>query len=159
MKWLLAFLLMGSLYAEKESFLLVPAAGVFNLFKDEKSADLQLEARFSQAIYERSPVTIRPLAGALGTSKGSLYLFLGFLVDLKLTSRFFFTPSFSPGVYFKGKGKDLGSPMEFRSSAELSFRRDKGDRIGLQFCHLSNGGFSNKNPGAECLVVFYGISF
>lgn len=159
MKWFLCLLFMAGVYGVEEPSLLVPAAGVFNLFKDEKSADLQLEWRFKRVIYQRSLFTLRPLVGGLVTSKGSLYFFGGFLIDMKLSSRFFFTPTFSPGLYFQGKGKDLGSPVEFRSSVELSFRREGGARLGVQFCHLSNGGFSCKNPGTECLVAFYGIPF
>ena len=159
MKRLLWLLFAVGAYGKEEPSLLLPAAGVFNLFKEEKSVDLQFEVRFKRVIYTRSLFTLRPLIGGLVTSKGSLYGFGGFLIDMKLSPRFFFTPTFSPGLYFQGKGKNLGSPFEFRSSAELSFRREGGARIGLQFCHLSNGGFSKKNPGAECLVAFYGIPF
>ncbi len=143
----------------KEPSLIVPGLGVFNVCKEEKSVEAQLEVRFSRAIYQRSPVAIRPLLGGMGTSRGSLYLFGGFLIDVQLFSRLFFTPTFAPGVYFKGSGKNLGYLIEFRSSAELSFKFEKGARIGIQFAHLSNGGFSSKNPGAECLVAFYGIPF
>ncbi|MBP9841023.1 MAG: acyloxyacyl hydrolase [Simkaniaceae bacterium] len=159
MKWFLFLFFTGTLFAAREPSLIVPAVGVFNLLKKPKTADFQLEVRFAEVIYQRSIFTLRPLLGGLGTSSGSIYLFGGFLIDVRLSPRFFFTPTFSPGVYFKGGGKNLGSPIEFRSSVELSFRREKGDRIGVQFCHISNGGFSNKNPGTECLVVFYGINF
>ena len=159
MKCFFCLFFTGVLFAAQEPSLVVPAIGVFNLFKDDKTVDAQIEIRFARVIYQRNPLTLRPLLGGMATSRGSLYLFGGFLVDVQLSSRFFFTPAFCPGVYFRGKGKNLGSPFEFRSSAELSFKREKGARLGVQFSHLSNGGFSNKNPGAECLVAFYGIPF
>ena len=55
-----------------------------------------------------------PISGAFMTGKGSAYFYTGIegqysMGPLKVL------PSFSPGLYEKGSGKDLGSALEFKS--------------------------------------------
>ncbi|MCH9613735.1 MAG: hypothetical protein SP1CHLAM54_07440 [Chlamydiia bacterium] len=132
--------------------------GVFNIVRGEKWGLAQLEYRGALQIYQRSIVTIRPLIGEMVSFQGSTYTYAGIAFDCALPFNFYFTPTFSPGIYTKGQGKDLGYPLEYRSSVELSYAFWTGSRIGAQFYHLSNGSFSNKNPGTECLVLFYAFS-
>ena len=61
----------------------------------------------------------------------TLHGFAGLLIDLYLFGRVVITPSFAPGVYYAGRGKDLGFPLEFRSQVELSYRFLSGARIGV----------------------------
>jgi len=99
----------------------------------------------------------RPLFGIMGTERATLYVYGGMALDLFLGKGFVLTPSFAPGLYVQGKGKDLGFPLEFRSSMELSYILPNRGRIGAQFYHISNASLGSKNPGAEALVFFYGI--
>lgn len=81
---------------------------------------------------------------------------IGALFDIPLGARWFVTPSFGPGVYFKSHdGVDLGSPIEFRSTLEVSFRLKNNSRIGASFGHISNGNLSGNNPGTEVAKLFY----
>ncbi len=99
-----------------------------------------------------------PLAGVLATSDGAVYPYVGLSVWLPLSSRVWFAPSVAVGAYLHGHGRDLGSPLEFRSRAEIVYRLSPTKRLGLSFSHLSNSGLSRRNPGTETLSVsFYSL--
>lgn len=85
----------------------------------------------------------------MANSAGSLHAFGGFLLDVYLGDRFVVTPSFAPGLYSAGRGKDLGFPVEFRSQLEVSYRFSSGTRIGVGMNHISNAKLGHINPGIE----------
>lgn len=134
--------------------LLSLGAGIWNVFpgKDHMT-QYQLEYKWS-ACWKG----VQPFASFLVTDRGSLYFCLGACYDIFLGSRFVLTPSFAPGLYIKNGGKDLGYPLEFRSSIALSYQFCNCNRFGVQFYHISNASLGDKNPGTECLVFFYGIA-
>jgi hypothetical protein len=66
-------------------------------------------------------------------------------------------PSFAPGYYNMGSGKDLGSALEFRSGLEVGFCFSNGTRLGVEFNHISNGGLADHNPGANSLMLMVTI--
>lgn len=105
----------------------------------------------------RSLWIFKPLAGVIATSDAALYGYGGVLIDLYFGRRIVFSPSFAAGAYHNGDGKDLGSVVEFRSSAELAYRFDDRSRIGINFYHMSNAHIGNKNPGTEVLSLTYAI--
>ena len=149
----LLLLLWTPLFADDPSLLSL-GVGVFNVVRGKKSTNFQLEYRSKIAIYENQFILIRPLAGIMATTKKSSYYYGGVAFDIFVTPRIVFTPSFAPGIYAKGSGKDLGFPLEFRSSAELSYRFKNCSRLGAMFYHMSNASIGHKNPGTECLVFF-----
>ena len=53
------------------------------------------------------------------------------------------------GLYSRGKGVDLGGPIEFRSGIELAYRLENGMRLGLGWDHRSNLEIYARNPGVE----------
>lgn len=138
--------------------LVMVGGGIFNVLRGEKYGLAQIEYRSGLKIYQRNVVTIRPLIGEMVSFKASTYTYAGLAFDVELPFGFYFTPTFSPGIYTSGWGKDLGYPLEYRSSVELAYARASGSRLGAQFYHLSNGSFSSKNPGTECFVFFYAFS-
>lgn len=101
----------------------------------------------------------KPFAGVMGTSDGGLYGFGGVLIDLYFGNRLVLTPSFAPGLYARGSGKDLGHVIEFRSGIELSYRFDNRSRLGVGVSHMSNAGIGSKNPGEETYFVTYAFPF
>ncbi len=141
----------------KDSKLLNMGIGVFNIVRNQKSVNFQVEYRFDYAFYRNSMLFFRPLIGAMATAKGSAYLYAGIAFDVFLFPHLVFTPSFAPGIYIKGGEMELGFPLEFRSSAELSYRFKNESRFGAMFYHMSNASIGFKNPGTECLVCFYSI--
>ena len=60
-----------------------------------------------------------------------------------------FTPSFAPGLYHEGDGKDLGHVLEFKSEIQLSYKLSKDANIGFSYNHISNASLGDKNPGAN----------
>ena len=60
-----------------------------------------------------------------------------------------FTPSFAPGYYNQGDGKDLGHALEFKSEVQLSLELPKESQFGFSYNHLSNASLGSKNPGAN----------
>ncbi|NGX51401.1 MAG: hypothetical protein K1060chlam2_01267 [Chlamydiae bacterium] len=137
--------------------LLSLGVGVFNIVRNKKAANFQIEYRSNTSLYKNSMTFIRPLVGVMATSNGSAYFYGGIAFDFFLAKQVVFTPSFAPGIYIKGGGMELGFPLEFRSSAELSYRFKNKARFGAMFYHISNASIGYKNPGTECLVFFYMI--
>ncbi len=158
-KTVLMILIPGNmLFAKAEPSLLYMGGGIFNVLQRQKTFSMQLEYRSSTFWYQRGCLFIRPLVALMGTDKGETYACGGVAFDCIVSKHFAVTPSFAPGVYFKGSGKDLGFPLEFRSSFELSYRQNNGSRFGAMFYHISNASIGKKNPGVEALVFFYGIA-
>ena len=58
-------------------------------------------------------------------------------------------PSFTPGIYEQGDGKDLGHIVEFKSEVQFSLDLPKDSQFGFSYNHLSNASLGNKNPGAN----------
>ena len=59
------------------------------------------------------------------------------------------TPSFTPGLYHEGDGKDLGHMLEFKSEVQLSLNLSDSSKLGFSYNHLSNASLGDKNPGAN----------
>ena len=123
-----------------------------------KTMVYQAEYRFNAEIYRKGHFLLRPLAEVMATGTGSSYFYGGIAFDF-IFKHFAFTPSFAPGIYFKGGGKDLYYPLEFRSTFEMAGILSNKGRLGFQFYHISNASLGRKNPGTECLVFFYAIPF
>ncbi len=119
----------------------------------ERMLQFQVEYKWSACWHG-----IQPLACLMFTEKGSVYFCFGACYDIPIWKYFYLTPSFAPGVYFKNGGKELGFPLEFRSSIAFSAEFRNCHRIGAQFYHISNASLGFKNPGEESLVIFYSIA-
>ena len=61
-------------------------------------------------------------------------------------------PSFTPGLYGKGDGKDLGHTVEFKSEIQLSLDLFSQSEIGFSYNHISNASLGEKNPGANSYI-------
>ena len=59
------------------------------------------------------------------------------------------TPSFAPGYYNYGDGKDLGYPLEFKTELQMSFDISDTSHLGMSYNHISNASLGTKNPGAN----------
>ena len=60
-----------------------------------------------------------------------------------------FTPSFTPGIYSQGDGKDLGHTIEFKSELQFSLDVFSNSELGFSYNHISNASLGEKNPGAN----------
>ena len=91
---------------------------------------------------------LSPVTGAMITADSAAYFYTGVQAQYKFGS-VNLTPSFAPGIYSKGDGKDLGHPLEFKSEIQLSLDLPKSAEIGFSYNHLSNASLGDKNPGAN----------
>ena len=82
------------------------------------------------------------------TANKASYIYTGIEANYKL-GRLNITPSFTPGLYAKGDGKDLGSVIEFKSDVQLSYDVDENMNLGMSYNHVSNASLGDKNPGAN----------
>ena len=140
--------------AESQTYL-TPYIGGFDILesKDRKPM-LGLEARF-----EDYYGIFTPKFGIYSTTETSVYTYLGFNLIFPFNNQWRLMPGFAVGYYSHNSGKNLGGPYEFRSSVELNYQMVNKHRIGLAFSHTSNAGIYSKNPGAEDLLLTYGVPF
>lgn len=129
--------------------------GVYNILRTTENAVVFQAEYKGTPFFGKKYFKVRPLLATLLTSKASFWLGGGVNFDIYLASPLTLTLGFAPGYFLRGSGKNLGYPLEMRSSIELSYRLASEARFGAQFYHLSNGSLSNKNPGTEVLVFFY----
>ena len=91
---------------------------------------------------------ISPVTGAMITADNAGYIYTGIQAQYKI-GNLNLTPSFAPGLYHEGDGKDLGHPLEFKSEVQLSLELPKESQFGFSYNHLSNASLGSKNPGAN----------
>ena len=91
---------------------------------------------------------LSPITGVMFTADNAAYFYTGVKAQYKIGS-LNFTPSFTPGYYEEGDGKDLGHALEFKSEIQLSLNLPKNSQLGLSYNHLSNASLGDKNPGAN----------
>jgi len=115
---------------------------------ENRSAVLDLEYRFRPW-----RLGIGPVIGASATSDGGAYLRAGFSRDFPFRERWNANITLAGGGYQPGHGKNLGKGFEFRSAIDLSYEAQPGVRFGAALAHLSNAGFSDRNPGVETFTI------
>ena len=91
---------------------------------------------------------LSPVTGAMITADNASYFYTGVQAQYKI-GNLNFNPSFAPGYYNEGNGKDLGHALEFKSEVQLSMNLPKESFIGVSYNHLSNASLGSKNPGAN----------
>ena len=91
---------------------------------------------------------LSPITGAMITADNASYFYTGVQAHYQIGS-INFTPSFAPGYYNEGNGKDLGHALEFKSEIQLSYELPKDSQLGFSYNHLSNASLGDKNPGAN----------
>ena len=91
---------------------------------------------------------LSPITGALITGDNAGYIYTGVKAQYKI-GILNVTPSFTPGLYHAGNGKDLGHMLEFKSEVQLSLNLSDSSKFGFSYNHLSNASLGDKNPGAN----------
>ena len=91
---------------------------------------------------------LSPVTGALITADNATYIYTGVQAQYKIGA-INFNPSFAPGLYHEGDGKDLGHVVEFKSELQFSLNLSKNSELGFSYNHLSNASLGSKNPGAN----------
>lgn len=126
--------------------------GAFDFLHNYTAAEGRLEFRFAQSIF-----FWHPLVGTMFTSKGSVYTYGGFRLEIPVGKHVLILPIATVGDYEKGGGKDLGSHVEFKTGIEVNLVFANGVRVGPAFDHISNAGIGKKNPGEENLMLMVSV--
>ena len=91
---------------------------------------------------------LSPVTGAMITGDSATYVYTGVQAQYKV-GKLNVTPSFTPGLYGAGDGKDLGHMIEFKSEVQLSLDLSSNTEFGFSYNHISNASLGDKNPGAN----------
>ena len=92
---------------------------------------------------------VSPITGGFITENSAAYIYTGIEWNLDMGDNMTFTPSFAPGLYHEGDGKDLGHVLEFKSEVQLSYAVSDKTSFGASYNHVSNASLGDKNPGAN----------
>ena len=100
----------------------------------------------------------KPVTGAFMTGNSSAYLYTGIeaqygIGPLKIL------PSFTPGYYEKGDGKDLGSELEFKSEVKIGFDIFENSKLSYSYSHISNNDWGDTNPGTDNQQITFSKNF
>ena len=101
---------------------------------------------------------LSPITGFLITADSAGYIYTGVQAQYKL-GLLNFTPSFTPGLYFEGDGKDLGHLIEFKSELQISLDLSRSSELGLSYNHISNASLGDKNPWANSYMFNFFKNF
>ena len=124
-------------------------SGMFDFSDDgKKSALIGFQHQNENLNRDTFLGNISPITGALVTADTAAYIYTGIQAQYKL-GKINFTPSFAPGLYSKGDGKDLGHILEFKSELQISVDFVSNSQLGFSYNHLSNASLGTKNPGAN----------
>ena len=100
----------------------------------------------------------KPITGGFITGDSSFYLYSGVegqygIGPLKIL------PSFAPGYYEKGDGKDLGHVLEFKSEIKIGFDIFENSSLSYSYSHLSNSTVGESNPGTDNQQITFSRNF
>ena len=99
-----------------------------------------------------------PITGGFVTDKSSIYLYTGVQAEYEI-GPLNVIPSFAPGYYEAGDGKDLGMALEFKSELKFSFDIFKDSKIGYSYSHISNNDWGDINPGVDNQAISFSKNF
>jgi len=153
----LFFLLIVPTYSEekKENFNeheLNFYTGMFDFSDDGQRATLfGFEHQNENLVRDSFLGTLSPVTGFMLTENNAAYAYTGIQAQYNL-GKLNIIPSFTPGIYGKGDGKDLGHTIEFKSEIKLSFDIFSESELGFSYNHISNASLGEKNPGANSYI-------
>ena len=127
--------------------------GMFDFSDDKQSSGLLGLQHQNEDLFRNSFLgKLSPISGGFLTEKSAFYLYTGVQADYEL-GFLTITPSFAPGYYNTGGGKDLGYPLEFKSEVQMSFDLSDSSHLGMSYNHISNASLGTKNPGANSYML------
>jgi len=127
--------------------------GMFD-FSDhkQKSGIIGIQHQNDDLFRESFLGKLSPITGAFISENNAIYLYTGAQAEYNL-GLFTITPSFAPGYYSSGDGKDLGHVLEFKSEVQMSLNLSDSTEFGMSYNHISNASLGDKNPGANSYMI------
>ena len=134
-------------------------SGIFDFSDDKKKSTIfGIQHQDENLIRDSFLGTLSPITGLMFTADNTAYIYTGVQAQYKI-GNLNIVPSFTPGYYNQGGGKDLGYPIEFKSELQLSFDILNNTELGFSYNHLSNASLGDKNPGANSYMFNFLKSF
>ena len=123
--------------------------GMFDFSDDKQKSGIFGLQHQNDDLFRKSFLgRLSPITGGFITEKNAFYLYSGVQAEYEL-GPLVITPSFAPGYYSYGDGKDLGYPLEFKSEVQVSLDLSESTQFGMSYNHISNASLGSKNPGAN----------
>ena len=123
--------------------------GNFDFSDDKQKAILVGFQHQNENLYRDTLIgNVSPITGGFITENSAAYIYTGIEWNVEM-GKLTFTPSFAPGLYHEGDGKDLGHVLEFKSEVQLSYSASDKTSFGVSYNHVSNASLGDKNPGAN----------
>ncbi len=125
---------------------------------DDKTTLMGIEHRNTNLNRNTFLGKFSPISGAFVTGKSSMYFYTGVegqygIGPIKIL------PSFTPGFYEKGSGKDLGSAIEFKSEIKIGLDLFENSNLGYSYSHISNNDWGKTNPGTDNQQINFSRKF
>jgi len=120
-------------------------------FSDDKQKAILFGFQHQNENLERNTFlgNASPITGGFVTENSAAYVYTGVEWNYAMSEKFKFTPSFAPGIYHEGDGKDLGHALEFKTEIQASYSLSESTSFGMSYNHISNASIGDKNPGAN----------
>ena len=123
--------------------------GMFDFSDGKQRAGLLGIQHQNDELFRKSFLgNLSPISGGFLTEKSAFYLYTGVQTEYEV-GLLTITPSFAPGYYNYGDGKDLGHPLEFKTEVQMSLSLSDDTQLGMSYNHISNASLGSKNPGAN----------
>ena len=127
--------------------------GMFDFSDHKQKAGLFGIQHQNEDLYRKSFLgKLSPISGGFLTENTAFYLYTGVQAQYDI-GKLKITPSFAPGYYNYGSGKDLGYPLEFKSEVQISLDLSESTKFGMSYNHISNASLGSKNPGANSYMI------
>ncbi len=125
---------------------------------DDKTSLFGIEHKNPNLFRDTFLGKFKPVTGGFMTGNSSVYLYSGIegqygIGPLKIL------PSFTPGYYEKGDGKDLGSVLEFKSEVKVGFDIFENSKLSYSYSHISNNDWGETNPGTDNQQITFSKNF
>ena len=146
---------------DKKNHNLSVYTGTFDIIDkegDDKTTLMGVEHKNKDLFRDTWIGRFSPTTGAFVTKKNSIYLYTGIEADYNL-GIISISPSFAPGYYEAGDGKNLGSPLEFKSEVKIGIELFKNSNLGYSYSHISNNDWGDINPGTDNQSINFSKQF
>ena len=151
----------NNLYAEEGDTDISIYTGTFDVIDkegDDKTSLFGVEHKNQNLFRDTFLGKFKPVTGAFMTGDSSVYLYTGVegqygIGPLKIL------PSFAPGYYEKGDGKDLGSVLEFKSEIKVGLELFENSKLSYSYSHISNNDWGDTNPGTDNQQITFSKNF
>ena len=161
LKILFIVLFSSPFHAEESNNELSFYTGTFDVIDkegDDKTTLFGVEHKNPELFRDTFLGKFKPITGAFITAKDSAYIYSGVeaqygIGPLKIL------PSFTPGFYEKGSGKDLGSVLEFKSEIKFGIDIFENSKLGYSYSHISNNNWGETNPGTDNQQITFSKNF